>query len=67
MNFRVPSITDNQFVNQQIPKEKTKQHSIILNVIVVMYELMILHYIGVRFDLSSIYYLTVMQVFCSWL
>ena len=41
MNFRVPSTTDKQFVNQQIPKEKAKQHSIILNVIDLMYELMI--------------------------
>ena len=33
VNFRVPSSTDKQFVNQQIPKEKTKQYSMILNVI----------------------------------
>ena len=41
VNFRVPSLTDKQSVNEQIPKEKTKQHSIILNVIVLMYELTI--------------------------
>ena len=41
VHFRVPPSTDKQFVNQQISREKTKQHSIILNVIVLMYELMI--------------------------
>ena len=41
LNFRVPLSTDKQSVNEQIPKEKTKQHNIILNVIVLMYELMI--------------------------
>ena len=41
MNFRVRSTTDKQSVNPQIPKEKSKQHSIILNVIVLMCELMI--------------------------
>ena len=41
VNFRVPSTTDMQFVNPQIPKEKSKQHSIILYVIVLMCELMI--------------------------
>ena len=33
VNFRVPSLTDKQSVNEQILREKTKQHSIILNVI----------------------------------
>ena len=41
VNCRVPSTTDMQFVNQQIPidKQKTKQHSVILNDIVLMCEL----------------------------
>ena len=42
VNFRVPSTTDTQSVNEQIliDKQKTKQHSVILYVITFMVELM---------------------------
>ena len=43
VNFPVPSTTDKQSVNQQIPidKQKTKQPSVILYVIAFMVKLMI--------------------------
>ena len=51
VNVRVPLSTDKQSVYEQIPKEKTKQHIIKLNVIVLMYELMIfaLYWCAFRF------------------
>ena len=57
-------LTSNLWINK-FPKKK--QNNTVSYLMLFFNGLMIFAYIGLRFGLSSISYLTVMQVCCSWL
>ena len=64
VNFRVPSTTDTQSVDEQIliDKQKTKQHSVILYVIAFMVKLMTFALI---LACVSIYLLFTIRLYCK--